>query len=56
MFTLKFSTANAAFDDPLYEIARALRAIARQVETGRGKDGKVTDCNGNTIGAWAWKE
>ena len=36
MFTIKFSTANEAFDEPATEIARILRAIANKVEAGIG--------------------
>ena len=50
MFTLKFETDNAAFDeDHRQETARILREIAREIEGGLN-DGPVRDINGNKIG------
>jgi hypothetical protein len=55
MFTIKFETDNAAFeDDSCAEVARILRALASRIE----QQGMITDCdgfavidsNGNTIG------
>ena len=58
MFTVKFSTANEAFDMPTDEMARILRDIADRVERGIaiGSAGKVLDVNGNTVGKWMWQE
>lgn len=53
MFTMKFSTDNAAFDDEAHEVSRILKEVAAQVE--RGSDyGTVRDVNGNTIGEWSF--
>lgn len=52
MLELKFSTANAAFDDTYRECARILHAIARKVEQGY-ESGKCMDINGNTVGSWS---
>lgn len=51
MFTVKFETDNAAFEDEnmRYETARILREIAERIETGM-QYGPVRDANGNTIG------
>lgn len=58
VFTVKFDTDNAAFEDCRdYEIARILRNIADRVE----RDGcsgffeTVRDINGNDIGRFALK-
>ena len=58
MFTVKFSTANEAFDEPATEIARILREVAAKVEAGIdvGTAAKVMDVNGNTVGKWSWAE
>ena len=54
MFTLQFTTDNAAFEDcPEAEIARILRALAGKVERGE-TDGTVRDANGNRVGEWGW--
>lgn len=60
MFTLKISTANAAFDDEGQEIARILRVIAEQVlDCGHYSAVKhsqpIRDINGNTVGKWELK-
>lgn len=59
MFSLQFSMANEAFDEPATEIARILRHVARRVENGELPDGDdtgfgmpVKDINGNTVGQW----
>jgi hypothetical protein len=53
MFVLKIDTGNAAFeDDPNYELARILRAVADKVENGHA-DGRCYDINGNKVGSWA---
>lgn len=50
MFTLKFETRNAAFDDfPASESARILREIAQKIEEGQ-LSGKIRDVNGNHVG------
>jgi hypothetical protein len=53
MFTLKFSTDNAAFADDMHgEAARILRKIADQLD--RGDLARViVDLNGNRVGSWA---
>lgn len=61
MFKLQFATSNAAFDDcPASEIARILRAVAHEVETGwiasaGGGNSPIRDANGNTIGVMAYR-
>lgn len=53
MFTLKISTANAAFDDPRPEIARILREVAGTIEDSTVREtGYCRDINGNTVGSW----
>lgn len=54
MFTMKFSTANAAFDDKEAEVSRILRDIAECVERGL-TNGRVADYNGNVVGKWELK-
>lgn len=51
MFTMKFETDNAAFDDGHYaaEVARILRNVADKVERGVLM-GRIADANGNGIG------
>jgi len=58
MFTVKFNTANEAFEEPATEIARILRAIANKVEAGIdiGDAKPIADINGNIIGQFKWKE
>ena len=58
MITIKFSTANDAFDVPGPEIARILRELARLVEDGviGGDVYKVRDINGNTVGQFKYTE
>ena len=54
MFTLKFDTDNAAFeDDPKTEIARTMREVADKIEAGSIQD-YIRDINGNTIGQFAF--
>ncbi len=50
-FKLEFDCNNAAFekDAPDIEIARILRDVRKQVETG-ALSGVVRDFNGNTVG------
>ena len=58
MVTIKFSTANDAFNVPGPEIARILRELARLVEDGvaGGDEYKVRDANGNTVGQFKYTE
>jgi hypothetical protein len=51
LFTLKFDTKNAAFDDggTEAETVRILREIAEKIEAGID-DGAVYDVNGNRVG------
>ena len=60
MLKLEIKTGVAAFceydSDELstegrYELARLLRKVAVQIETG-STDGKIMDVNGNAIGKW----
>lgn len=53
MFTLKFSTGNAAFQDGYgeQEAARILANIAESIMNGQDC-GKIRDINGNAIGEW----
>ena len=55
MFTLRFSTKNAAFQDGARncEIGRILRQLAERIEAGGIDEGETRllfDANGNTIG------
>jgi len=58
MVTIKFSTANEAFNVPGPEIARILRELARLVEDGvtGGDEYKIRDANGNTVGQFKYTE
>ena len=58
MVTIKFSTANDAFNVPGPEIARILRELARLVEDGvaGGDEYKIRDINGNTVGQFKYTE
>ena len=58
MVTIKFSTANDAFNVPGPEIARILRELARLVEDGvaGGDEYKIRDINGNTVGQFKYME
>lgn len=53
MFTLKFKTGNAAFQDGdgIYETTRILANVAESVRNGQDC-GKIRDINGNAIGEW----
>jgi hypothetical protein len=53
MFKVEFSIDNAAFQDGFgrEETARILRKIAEQVKNGSNSS-KISDINGNVIGAW----
>lgn len=52
MFTLKFKTNSAAFDEmPASEIIRILDKVRDDIENGY-VDGWVKDVNGNTIGSY----
>jgi hypothetical protein len=50
-FTVTFETDNAAFEDYETEVARILRAVAKQVESG-SFGGVIHDVNGNRVGNW----
>lgn len=53
MFTVKFDTENAAFEEnPEEETASVLRRIADDVRNG-ATEGVARDSNGNTIGRWS---
>ena len=54
MFTLEFSTENAAFEDSL-EVVVILERIAQKVKGG-DTFGAVKDSNGNTVGRWSLSE
>lgn len=52
MLFVTFETVNAAFEeDERGECARILKSIARHLEAGT-ESGRITDANGNKIGAW----
>ena len=52
MFTLRFDTDNAAFeDDVAAEYAATLRRVVAKLKEGR-TDGPLFDLNGNKIGEW----
>lgn len=55
MFTLKFSTDNAAFEDREAECVRILSAVARSVGSGK-TGGRIMDANGNIVGEWSLDE
>lgn len=56
MFTLKFSTDNAAFDEMTDGVVATLRQVAQAIENdgrlGVTDGGSIRDVNGNTIGRW----
>lgn len=54
MFEIKFSTANAAFDDLEGECKRILREIIKKLERGQ-TGGTCMDANGNSVGSWRMK-
>ena len=58
MVTIKFSTANEAFNVPGPEIARILHDVARRIENGATSnyEFKIRDVNGNTIGSFKYTE
>ena len=57
MVTIKFSTANEAFNVPGPEIARILRHLAKMVDSlMAGGEYKIFDANGNTIGSFNYKQ
>ena len=58
MFTLKFSTDNAAFsENPNDEVARILKEVAlRMTDYGEAKRGPIFDINGNKIGEFELTE
>ena len=58
MFTLKFSTANAAFDTLEPEITRILVDIAAHIEQYPLNDQPVivSDANGNSIGQFTYTD
>lgn len=58
MLKLEIKTGGAAFSDDdvvtfegRYELARLLRKVAIQIETG-GEEGSIMDINGNKCGEW----
>ena len=56
MFTLKFSTDNAAFtENPNEEIARILKRVADKI-TNYQTEGFILDINGNKIGKFKLTE
>jgi hypothetical protein len=59
MVTIKFSTANEAFDVPGLEIARILHALANRIDSNwtlGGLEYKIQDANGNTVGSFKYTE
>ena len=52
MAKIEFKTKSAAFEDKKYEIARILREIADDIESGRTR-GTVMDINGNKVGTYS---
>ncbi len=54
MLELKFSTANAAFDELEHECTCILLAVAAEIGRGK-KEGICRDSNGNTVGKWSLK-
>ena len=59
MVTIKFSTANDAFNVPGPEIARILRELAEKVDSNFSLgawDFNVRDANGNTVGTFKYTE
>lgn len=60
-FTVTFNTDNDAFAAAGgdREIARILRAIAKELESGMAAYGlpqRVCDINGNRVGFWVWAD
>ena len=50
---LKFSSGNAAFDEPHVETSRILHELANNISAGgRYIAGDLVDVNGNTIGSF----
>ena len=58
MVTIKFSTANEAFDVPGPEIARILHDVAKRIENRATSnyEFKIRDANGNTVGSFNYKQ
>lgn len=59
MVTIKFSTANEAFDVPGPEIARILHNLANRINSDwklNGLEYKIQDVNGNTVGTFKYTE
>ena len=59
MVTIKFSTANEAFNVPGPEIARILHALANRINSDwklGGLEYKILDANGNTVGSFKYTE
>ena len=57
MVTIKFSTANEAFDVPGPEIARILTNLAYKIREGAPTgEIKLRDVNGNTVGSFKYTE
>lgn len=55
MFTLKFKTGNAVFQDfKEIEIERILKEVSKKVINGTKEDA-ILDINGNIIGQWKLK-
>jgi len=54
MFTLRFDTDNAVFEESFAsECARILREVADKLEEG-DDNGAIRDINGNSIGKWSY--
>lgn len=52
MFSVKFETGNAAFDDdPAWECCEILQRIRARLAAGEVSGG-IMDSNGNKIGTW----
>lgn len=54
-FTLYLDTTNSAFDDAASEVARIIRRIADDIDSGNihvGHTQSILDHNGNRVGGW----
>lgn len=54
-FKLEFKCDNAAFEDVTQGIEQALGRVQRAISSG-ATEGRIGDCNGNTIGSFALVE